>query len=31
MDINNAYQIISSKLSLWLNELIRLLPNLAIA
>lgn len=31
MHINNAYQIIMGKLTLWLKELIRLLPNLAIA
>ncbi len=31
MDINKAYQIIANKLSLWLKELIRLLPNIALA
>lgn len=31
MDINKAYQIIVNKLSLWLKELIRLLPNIALA
>ncbi len=31
MDINKAYEIIANKLSLWLKELIRLLPNIALA
>lgn len=31
MDINKAYQIIVNKLLLWLKELIRLLPNIALA
>ncbi len=31
MDINKAYQIIANKLLLWLKELIRLLPNIALA
>lgn len=31
MDINNAYQIIVNKLLVWLRELIRLLPNIALA
>lgn len=31
MDINKAYELISAKLALWLRELVRLLPNLAIA
>jgi small-conductance mechanosensitive channel len=31
MDINKAYQIIAHKLSLWLKELIKLLPNIALA
>ncbi len=31
MDINKAYQIIIAKLTLWLREIIRLLPNIVIA
>ncbi|HEY4198864.1 MAG TPA: mechanosensitive ion channel [Mucilaginibacter sp.] len=31
MDINNAYQLISNKLSSWLHDLIRLLPNILLA
>ncbi len=31
MDINKAYQIIVNKLLVWLRELIRLLPNIALA
>ena len=31
MNINNAYQLIIDKLSLWVKELIRLLPNIALA
>ncbi|MEO6582771.1 MAG: mechanosensitive ion channel [Ferruginibacter sp.] len=31
MDFNKAYEIISNKLSLWLKELIRMLPNIALA
>lgn len=31
MDINNAYELIVDKLTLWLKELIRLLPNIALA
>ena len=31
MDINEAYQLIVNKLSFWLQELIRMLPNLILA
>jgi small conductance mechanosensitive channel len=31
MDINNAYHIIAGKLLLWLKDIIRLLPNVALA
>ena len=31
MDINNAYQLIIDKLTLWAKDLIRLLPNIALA
>lgn len=31
MDINNAYHIIAGKLLLWLKDIIRLLPNIALA
>src|SRR3954470_21546848 len=31
MDINKAYHLIESKLFVWLRELIRLLPNIAMA
>ncbi|MGI8635239.1 MAG: mechanosensitive ion channel family protein [Segetibacter sp.] len=31
MDINKAYQILVNKLLVWLRELIRLLPNIALA
>ncbi len=31
MDINNAYELIVDKLTMWLKELIRLLPNIALA
>lgn len=31
MEINNWYQLILGKLALWLKELIRLLPNIALA
>ena len=31
MDINKAYEIIVNKLAMWLRELIRLLPNIAMA
>ena len=31
MNINNAYKLISDKLTLWLKELIKLLPNIALA
>ncbi|MFD0764627.1 mechanosensitive ion channel family protein [Mucilaginibacter lutimaris] len=31
MDINNAYQLIVDKLTLWAKDLIRLLPNIALA
>ncbi|QPH38612.1 mechanosensitive ion channel family protein [Pedobacter endophyticus] len=31
MDINHAYQLIVDKLSLWAKELIKLLPNIALA
>ncbi|MEO6638850.1 MAG: mechanosensitive ion channel family protein [Ginsengibacter sp.] len=31
MEINNAYQLIVNKLMIWLRELIRLLPNIALA
>ncbi len=31
MDINKAYELIRDKLTLWLKEIIRLLPNIALA
>lgn len=31
MDISKAYEIIANKLSIWLKEFIRLLPNIALA
>lgn len=31
MDLNKAYQLIVQKLTLWLRDLIRLLPNIAVA
>jgi small conductance mechanosensitive channel len=31
MEINNWYQLVLGKLALWLKELIRLLPNIALA
>lgn len=31
MDINNAYHLISQKLTAWLHELIRLIPNIVLA
>ena len=31
MDIDKAYEIIRDKLTLWLKEIIRLLPNIALA
>lgn len=31
MDLNNAYQLISNKIFLWIKEVIRLLPNLALS
>ncbi len=31
MDINKAYQLIKQKLTTWLNEIIRLLPNILLA
>ncbi|MEO5892470.1 MAG: mechanosensitive ion channel [Ferruginibacter sp.] len=31
MDINNAYQIIVDKLSLWVHDFFRLVPNIALA
>ena len=31
MDLDNAYHIISGKLLLWLRDIIRLLPNIALA
>ncbi|WP_342645385.1 mechanosensitive ion channel [Mucilaginibacter sp. CSA2-8R] len=31
MNIDRAYQLITDKLSLWLRELVRLLPNIALA
>lgn len=31
MNLNNAYKLISGKLILWLKELIKLLPNIALA
>ncbi len=31
MDMDNAYEIIRDKLTLWLKEIIRLLPNIALA
>ncbi|RYE20410.1 MAG: mechanosensitive ion channel family protein [Sphingobacteriaceae bacterium] len=31
MDINNAYQLISQKLILWLREFVKLLPNIIIS
>ncbi|MCX2574088.1 mechanosensitive ion channel family protein [Pedobacter sandarakinus] len=31
IDLDKAYELISSKLTLWLKELIRLLPNIALA
>ena len=31
MDINKAYQLIVSKLLVWLREFVKLLPNIAIA
>ncbi|GGI28707.1 mechanosensitive ion channel family protein [Pedobacter mendelii] len=31
IDLNKAYNLISSKLTLWLREFIRLLPNIALA
>ncbi|MGY4385077.1 small conductance mechanosensitive channel [Pedobacter sp. UYP24] len=31
MDINNAYQLITDKLIIWAKELIKLLPNIALA
>ncbi len=31
MDIEKAYRLISEKLSLWLRELVRLLPNILLA
>ncbi|MGY4536471.1 small conductance mechanosensitive channel [Mucilaginibacter sp. UYNi724] len=31
MDINNAYQLISDKLTLWIKDFIRILPNIALA
>jgi len=31
MDLDKAYQIIANKLSIWLKEFIRLLPNIALA
>lgn len=31
MDLNKAYQLVMQKLTLWLRELIRLLPNIAVA
>ncbi|MET3978240.1 small conductance mechanosensitive channel [Mucilaginibacter sp. UYP25] len=31
MDINNAYKLISDKLTLWIKDFIRILPNIALA
>ena len=31
MDLNKAYQLIVDKLAVWLKELIRLVPNIALA
>lgn len=31
MDINNAYQLVSEKLVIWVKEFIKLLPNFALA
>ncbi len=31
MDFSNAYKLISGKLTIWLKELIKLLPNIALA
>lgn len=31
MDFNEAYQLVSEKLSLWLNAIIKLLPNILLA
>ncbi len=31
MDLNKAYQLIVDKLTVWLKEFIKLLPNIALA
>src|SRR5687768_17521264 len=31
MDVNNAYRMVIAKLTRWLNELVRLIPNILLA
>ena len=31
MDLDKAYKLIVEKLSLWVNDIIRLLPNIVLA